>query len=86
MLTKKGGLHGIATAKKAPPTRRETHLLEVAAINTKLPSAASERLHVRAIDLHSMHEGIEEADFLMLTLCHSVMMSWFAPWLSIAFL
>jgi hypothetical protein len=48
MLTKKGGLHGIATANKAP--RRETCLLEAAAINTKLLTAASERLHVRAID------------------------------------
>jgi 25S rRNA (adenine2142-N1)-methyltransferase len=41
-------------------------LLEVGAINTELLNAASDRLCVRAIDLHSMHEGIEEVDFLTL--------------------
>jgi 25S rRNA (adenine2142-N1)-methyltransferase len=68
VLAKKGWLHGIATAENAP--RRQTRLLEVGAINTELLSAASERLSVRAIDLHSLHEGIEEADFLTLTPCH----------------
>jgi hypothetical protein len=52
MLAKKGLLHGIATAKKAP--HRWTFLLEVGAINIKLFSAALERLHVGAIDLHSI--------------------------------
>jgi 25S rRNA (adenine2142-N1)-methyltransferase len=68
VLAKKGWLHGIATAEKA--SRRQTRLLEVGAINTELLNAASERLSVRAIDLHSMHEDIEEADFLTLTPCH----------------
>jgi len=43
----------------------------VGAINTELLDAARSvdkpcKLSVRAIDLHSMHEGIEEADFLKL--------------------
>jgi 25S rRNA (adenine2142-N1)-methyltransferase len=57
--------------------RRLTRLLEVGAINTELLDAAAAtkessnsekkyRLHVRAIDLHSMHRFIEEADFLTL--------------------
>jgi 25S rRNA (adenine2142-N1)-methyltransferase len=64
--------------KKKKIPRRKTRLLEVGAINTELLTAAQEtvpledgqdvvskyRLDVRAIDLHSMHEGIEEADFL----------------------
>lgn len=62
--------------KKRKVPRRKTRLLEVGAINTELLTAAKEtvpsedgtvskyRLDVRAIDLHSMHEGIEEADFL----------------------
>jgi 25S rRNA (adenine2142-N1)-methyltransferase len=68
VLAKKGWLHGIATSKK--PARRQALLLEVGAINTELLNAASERLDVRAIDLHSMHEGIEEVDFLTLPPCH----------------
>lgn len=55
--------------------RRPTRLLEVGAINTELLDAAAAtkdtsstekkyRLDVRAIDIHSMHDGIEEADFL----------------------
>lgn len=62
--------------KKKP--RRATRLLEVGAINTELLDAAAAtttygekaerkyRLDVRAIDLHAMHDGIEEADFLKL--------------------
>jgi 25S rRNA (adenine2142-N1)-methyltransferase len=60
--------------------RRPTRLLEVGAINTELLDAATAkdttpgsdsdktkyRMQVRAIDLHSMHDGIEEADFLQL--------------------
>jgi len=58
--------------------RRPTRLLEVGAINTELLKASMRpktdsqgssevsmyNLQVRAIDLHSMHQGIEEADFL----------------------
>jgi 25S rRNA (adenine2142-N1)-methyltransferase len=63
--------------------RRMTRILEVGAINKELLNAAKEtisadgnmstkkyRLHVRAIDLHSSHEGIEEADFLTFPLLH----------------
>jgi len=70
--------------KKSKAPRRKTRLLEVGAINTELLNAAKEtvpaedgkgivpkyRLDVRAIDLHSSHEGIEEADFLTFPLCH----------------
>jgi 25S rRNA (adenine2142-N1)-methyltransferase len=62
--------------KKCP--RRDTLCLEVGAINTELLDAAAYtateketgvevkkyRLHVDAVDIHSMHQGIEEADFL----------------------
>jgi 25S rRNA (adenine2142-N1)-methyltransferase len=62
--------------KKYP--RRDTLCLEVGAINTELLDAAAYtateketgvevkkyRLHVDAVDIHSMHQGIEEADFL----------------------
>ena len=59
-----------------PKKRRATRLLEVGAINTELLDAAQpsnnrskHRLHVRAIDIHSMHpERIEEADFLTMPL------------------
>ena len=56
--------------------RRSTRVLEVGAINTELLDAAAARhdddpsskskyrLDVRAIDLHSMHPKIEQADFL----------------------
>lgn len=57
--------------------RRPTRLLEVGAINTELLDAAAQtvvreggdkthkyKLSVRALDIHSMHQGIEEADFL----------------------
>jgi len=55
--------------------RRPTQILEVGAINTELLDAAEAkqddnssttkyRLKVRAIDLHSMHPQIEQADFL----------------------
>ena len=63
-------------------SRRPCRLLEVGAINTELldagkrsstdkPSSVKNKnnggqLIVRAIDLHSMHEGIEEVDFLQL--------------------
>jgi len=57
--------------------KRPCRLLEVGAINTELLDAAASseqqhekkncKLSVRAIDLHSMHEGIEEADFLKLS-------------------
>lgn len=64
------------TSKKCP--RRNTLCLEVGAINTELIDAAActvseketgvkvkkYRLHVNAVDIHSMHPGIEEADFL----------------------
>jgi 25S rRNA (adenine2142-N1)-methyltransferase len=64
------------TNKKRP--RRNTLCLEVGAINTELLDAAActvpeketgikvkkYRLHVNAVDIHSMHPGIEEADFL----------------------
>lgn len=64
--------------KKSKVPRRKTRLLEVGAINTELLNAAKEtipaedgkgtvpkyRLDVTAIDLHSSHEGIQEADFL----------------------
>lgn len=70
--------------KKGKVPRRKTRLLEVGAINTELLNAAKEtvpaedgngsvskyRLDVRAIDLHSSHQGIEEADFLTFPLCH----------------
>lgn len=59
--------------------RRNLKLLEVGAINTELLDAAKQkrilengteaskyRLSVRAIDLRSTHDGIEEADFLNL--------------------
>jgi len=55
--------------------RRRTRILEVGAINTELLDAAAETtptgeakhcIDVRAIDLHSMEERIEEADFLSL--------------------
>jgi 25S rRNA (adenine2142-N1)-methyltransferase len=67
-LDRKGWLYGIKedNGKKA---RRPTRLLEVGAINAELLSAAKNvkyRLTVRAIDLHSAQEGIEEADFLTL--------------------
>jgi ubiquinone/menaquinone biosynthesis C-methylase UbiE len=63
--------------------RRPTRILEIGAINTELLDAAATdaddtkntssrggpRLSVRAIDIHSMHEGrIEEADFLTMPL------------------
>eukprot|EP00536_Pseudo-nitzschia_multiseries_P007224 jgi/Psemu1/240046/estExt_Genewise1.C_1670014 len=60
--------------------RRTTRILEVGAINTELldaagitaaassASAAKNNIHVRAIDIHSMEERIEEADFLELPL------------------
>jgi 25S rRNA (adenine2142-N1)-methyltransferase len=62
--------------KKCP--RRNTLCLEVGAINTELLDAAAStvteketgvevkkyRLQVKAVDIHSMHPGIEEADFL----------------------
>jgi 25S rRNA (adenine2142-N1)-methyltransferase len=62
--------------KKCP--RRNTLCLEVGAINTELLDAAActvteketgvevkkYRLQVNAVDIHSMHPGIEEADFL----------------------
>jgi 25S rRNA (adenine2142-N1)-methyltransferase len=62
--------------KKRP--RRNTLCLEVGAINTELLDAAActvpeketgvefkkYRLQVNAVDIHSMHPGIEEADFL----------------------
>ena len=35
------------------------------------PGSQKYRLDVRAIDLHSSHEGIEEADFLTFPLCHT---------------
>ena len=51
--------------------RRQTRILEVGAINTELLDAADSsrgdkyKLHVRAIDIHSMAKGrIEEYDFL----------------------
>jgi len=45
--------------------------LEIGAITTELLNVASETtkkssLQVRAIDLHSMHDGIEEVDFLQM--------------------
>jgi 25S rRNA (adenine2142-N1)-methyltransferase len=77
-LTRSGWLYGIHEQggdKKGP--RRNTKLLEVGAINTELLVASKQikrskdgtqtskyRLSVRAIDLRSSHEGIEEADFL----------------------
>jgi 25S rRNA (adenine2142-N1)-methyltransferase len=72
----------LAKTKKNKRPRRTTLCLEVGAINTELLDAASctvpdketeskvkkYRLHVRAIDIHSMHPGIEEADFLKIPL------------------
>lgn len=64
--------------KRSALPRRPTRLLEVGAINTEMLDAAAEkndtgdtryRLDVRAIDLHSMEERIEEADFLTLPYC-----------------
>lgn len=66
--------------KKQKKRRRTTRLLEVGAINTELLDAAAQtvkdgstsemkqkyNLHVRAIDIHSMEERIEEHDFLTL--------------------
>jgi 25S rRNA (adenine2142-N1)-methyltransferase len=81
-LARNGWLYGILLPSPPPPQqkrsreRRPTRVLEVGAINTELLDAAKEktenggtkyRLQVRAIDLHSMHEGIEEADFLQLS-------------------
>ena len=71
-------------SNKKKKSRRTTRILEVGAINKELLNAAKEtmsgdgssastnkyRLHVRAIDLHSSHEGIEEADFLTFPLLH----------------
>jgi 2-polyprenyl-3-methyl-5-hydroxy-6-metoxy-1,4-benzoquinol methylase len=70
--------------RKKPPRRkterRPTRILEIGAINTELLDAAAAddnntssrggpTLSVRAIDIHSMHEGrIEEADFLTMPL------------------
>lgn len=69
VLANKGWLYGIATCPEKD-TRRKTRLLEVGAINTELLNATSDLLYVRAIDLHSMHKGIEEVDFLTLPPCH----------------
>jgi 25S rRNA (adenine2142-N1)-methyltransferase len=66
--------------KKLP--RQPTRILEVGAINTELLDAAAQqivkedgavlgtkyKLEVRALDLHSMHPGIEEADFMNIPL------------------
>lgn len=67
--------------KRQARERRPTRVLEIGAINTELLDAAAEErtslsqssrganLFVRAIDIHSMHEGrIEEADFLTMPL------------------
>jgi len=53
--------------------RRKVRLLEVGAINTELLQAANKRqyLHVRAIDLRSSHELIEEIDFFQLEYLHA---------------
>jgi len=71
-----GWLNGI---QEPNGCKRRTRILEVGAINTQLLQAATQRSHdlasdgptkynlqVRAIDLHSMHPDIEEADFLKL--------------------
>jgi 25S rRNA (adenine2142-N1)-methyltransferase len=64
--------------RKDAATRRPTRVLEVGAINTEMLDAADSttstgeakyRLDVRAIDLNSMEERIEEADFLSLPFC-----------------
>jgi 25S rRNA (adenine2142-N1)-methyltransferase len=76
-LSRNGWLYGVVP-NEGTSTRRPTRLLEVGAISTELLDAAKRtelkegsevaknkyRLQVRAIDLHAMHEGIEEADFL----------------------
>ena len=67
-LARNGWLYGI---KQPTERRRPTRLLEIGAINTELLNVASETtkkssLQVRAIDLHSMHDGIEEVDFLQM--------------------
>jgi 25S rRNA (adenine2142-N1)-methyltransferase len=69
--------------RKKNSQRRVTRLLEVGAINTELLDAASQtaenmndgcdvttkyKLHVRAVDINSIHPGIEEADFLTMPL------------------
>ena len=63
--TKKKKQRTVPTTRKRP-----VRLMEVGAINTELLDAAAqnEKLVVRAIDLHSMHEGIETADFLSVPL------------------
>lgn len=62
--------------KTAKTNRRNTHLLEIGAINTELLDASAAvkddkspkyRLSVRAIDIHSMDPRIEEADFLKIS-------------------
>lgn len=64
--------------RKTTTPRRPTRVLEVGAINTEILDAAADttntgekkyRLDVRAIDLNSMEERIEEADFLDLPFC-----------------
>lgn len=76
-LARLGWLHGIKVeeGKGGGTLRRSTRVLEVGAINTELLDASAEtmasgekkyRLDVRAIDLNSMEERIEEADFLSL--------------------
>lgn len=76
-LIQKGWFYGIrdgCTTQEPPQSkkqRRPARLLEIGAINTELLDAADTRgalLSVRAIDIHSMHDGrIEEQDFLTMS-------------------
>lgn len=82
-LARRGLAHGMpiddsnCKDKSSKQQRRKIRLLEVGAINTELLDAAAEKtsrgdnkfgLDVRSIDLHSMEERIEEADFLEIPL------------------
>lgn len=69
VLHRNGWAYGISPDQGTRP-RRSTRVLEIGAINTELLDAAKKtqyKLQVRSIDLHSLHEGIEEMDFLQMS-------------------